>query len=79
MPQDHPADLSDRELEVLELVAQDMPTKQIARHLHMGETTVKTHIGAMLRKTGARSRVGLALFHARQVGSLGQATFRSIG
>ncbi|WP_432250948.1 response regulator transcription factor [Streptomyces sanyensis] len=37
-----------------------MSNTDIATHLGVGVTTVKTHIGALKRKLGADSRVGLA-------------------
>jgi DNA-binding NarL/FixJ family response regulator len=48
--------LSAREREVLELVAQGMPNKSIARTLSITERTVKFHVSAALRKLGARNR-----------------------
>lgn len=52
--------LTDREREVLTLIAAGLPNADIAACLGMGVTTVKTHIGAMKRKLGADSRVALA-------------------
>ncbi|WP_230684806.1 response regulator transcription factor [Cellulomonas sp. JZ18] len=49
--------LSERELAVLQLLAQGMSNAEIARHLHVGETTVKSHLGHVMRKWGARDRV----------------------
>jgi DNA-binding NarL/FixJ family response regulator len=45
-----------REREVLSLVAEGLPNKQIARQLHISEHTVKFHINALLTKLGAASR-----------------------
>ncbi len=45
-----------REQEVLALVAEGLPNKQIARQLHISEHTVKFHINALLTKLGAGSR-----------------------
>jgi DNA-binding NarL/FixJ family response regulator len=42
--------LSERELEVLQLVAKGMSNKEIGRALWIGETTVKTHVSHILRK-----------------------------
>lgn len=52
--------LTDREREVLTLIAAGLPNADIAGCLGMGVTTVKTHIGAMKRKLGVGSRVALA-------------------
>ncbi|WP_351228852.1 response regulator transcription factor [Streptomyces sp. NPDC002133] len=57
---DGPAGLTDREREVLALIAAGLPNSDIAAHLGMGVTTVKTHIGALKRKLAVTSRVGLA-------------------
>lgn len=48
--------LSAREIEVLELVADGWPNKEIAAHLGLSEFTVKRHIQNILRKIGVRSR-----------------------
>ncbi|MGW1884378.1 response regulator [Streptomyces sp. NPDC001970] len=57
---DGPAGLTDREREVLALIAAGLPNTDIAAHLGMGVTTVKTHIGALKRKLAVTSRVALA-------------------
>jgi DNA-binding NarL/FixJ family response regulator len=48
--------LSDREIEVLGLVAVGLPNKGIARELGISEHTVKFHVGTILGKLGAASR-----------------------
>ncbi|HYO88171.1 MAG TPA: response regulator transcription factor [Candidatus Limnocylindrales bacterium] len=50
------AGFTPREQEVLALVAEGLPNKQIARQLHISEHTVKFHINALLTKLGAGSR-----------------------
>ncbi|WP_328400363.1 response regulator transcription factor [Streptomyces sp. NBC_00390] len=52
--------LTEREREVLALIAAGLSNADIAAHLGMGVTTVKTHIGALKRKLAVDSRVGLA-------------------
>jgi DNA-binding CsgD family transcriptional regulator len=56
-------ELSGRELEILELVADGLANRQIARQLHVSEETVKTHLRRLMRKLGATSRA-----HAVAVG-----------
>ena len=53
--------LTERELEVLEEVAQGANNTEIGQRLYMAEGTGKTHIGRLLSKLGARDRVGLVL------------------
>ena len=59
-PQPLPA-LTGRERDVLELVAQGLSNTEIAERLHIGVTTVKTHITSLMTKTDSPNRVRLAL------------------
>jgi DNA-binding CsgD family transcriptional regulator len=49
--------LTDRELEILSLVAAGEPTAAISQRLGVAENTVKTHLTSVYRKTGCRNRV----------------------
>ncbi|MFI6243862.1 response regulator [Micromonospora sp. NPDC050795] len=54
--------LTARERDVLDLVAEGLSNTEIADQLHIGVTTVKTHITSLMTKTGSPNRVRLALF-----------------
>ncbi len=49
--------LTDREREVLTVIGQGWTNTEIAERLHLAESTVKTHVGRVLAKTGARDRI----------------------
>src|SRR5579883_234699 len=48
--------LTERELEVLHLLAQGMPNKEIAAHLVISERTAKFHVSSIMGKLGAANR-----------------------
>ncbi|WP_217166667.1 response regulator transcription factor [Streptomyces sp. AC512_CC834] len=51
------APLTDRETEILRVMGQGWTNTEIAERLHLAESTVKTHVGRILAKTGSRDRV----------------------
>ena len=59
----HPAppkelsELTERELEILRLIATGLSNAEIGRELYIGETTVKTHVTHIFQKLGLRDRV----------------------
>jgi HD-GYP domain-containing protein (c-di-GMP phosphodiesterase class II) len=61
-PVPRPAGLSERECEVLGLIARGMATKQVARQLGISPKTCDHHIQRLYRKTGLSTRAGATLF-----------------
>lgn len=59
--------LTERETEVLRLIAQGLANKEIAHRLGIAEKTVKSHVSAILAKLGVQSRTQAALY-AAQIG-----------
>ncbi|MFC9130451.1 response regulator [Streptomyces sp. NPDC057099] len=51
------ASLTDREREILTVIGQGWTNTEIATRLHLAESTVKTHVGRILAKTGSRDRI----------------------
>lgn len=64
-PPDPVADLSDREREVLGLLAEGLRNREIAERLVITESTVKTHVRHVLEKLRFRNRSEAAAFAAR--------------
>lgn len=59
-----PEKLTERETEVLRLLAQGLANKEIARRLQIGDKTVKTHVSNIFGKLGVVSRTQAALYAA---------------
>jgi len=57
--------LSEREMEVLQLMAKGLSNREIGRALWIGETTVKTHVSHVLRKLGVADRTQAVLAGVR--------------
>jgi DNA-binding NarL/FixJ family response regulator len=55
------AGITDREREVLTLIARGLCNTEIEHHLHLSRGTVKTHIGRLLAKLDARDRAQLVI------------------
>jgi len=60
-----PDDLTERELEVIRLVAQGRTNREIADEFVLSEKTVKTHISHVLAKLGLKDRTQLAIYAIR--------------
>ena len=60
-----PEALTDREAEVLRLLARGKANKQIASSLYVSEKTVKAHVSSILMKLGVQSRTQAALYAVR--------------
>ena len=61
-----PAGLTERELEVLRLIARGMSNRQIAKELVVSEKTVKTHVSNILAKLHLADRTQAALYAVRE-------------
>ncbi|HHO46879.1 MAG TPA: response regulator transcription factor [Desulfobacteraceae bacterium] len=59
------ASLTQREREIALLVAEGLSNQAIGERLYISERTVKAHLGSIFAKTGAQSRVKLALLISR--------------
>ncbi|WP_435742564.1 response regulator transcription factor [Microbacterium sp. PMB16] len=59
-PASERSDLTRRESEVAELVADGLSNREVAQSLHVSVRTVESHVATILRKLGLRSRSGLA-------------------
>ena len=60
--------LTDREMDVLRLIATGLSNKQIAAQLFISEETVKVHIRNLLRKLNVHSRVAATILYFQQQG-----------
>ena len=65
-PQDPLSELSEREREILSLVAEGLTNREIGERVHLAEKTVKNHMTNILGKLYVRSRVEAALLASRQ-------------
>ncbi|MEU8300913.1 response regulator transcription factor [Micromonospora sp. NPDC048909] len=64
--------VTEREREVLTLIARGLSNTELAAHLHLSLATVKTHVGRLLTKLAARDRAQLVIV-AYETGLVGPA------
>ncbi len=64
-PEKSYAALTEREVDVVKLLAQGKSNKEIAQALNIGEQTVKTHVSRILDKLGLSSRTQVVLYAIR--------------
>ncbi len=60
------ADLTEREQQILELIAESLGNKQIARQLDIAESTVKVHVKHLLKKLKLRTRLEAAVWSLKR-------------
>ncbi|MBS3765379.1 response regulator transcription factor [Candidatus Bipolaricaulota bacterium] len=65
-PQDSSEDLTDREVEVLELLAEGLPNEDIAEKLYISERTVRSHVSNILAKLDLTNRTQAALYAVKK-------------
>ncbi|WP_338477674.1 LuxR C-terminal-related transcriptional regulator [Pseudomonas trivialis] len=58
-------EITNRESDVIELLAQGLTNKQIGKELGISNHTVRDHISSMLKKTKTTNRVELAVFRGK--------------
>lgn len=75
---DNPEKLTEREIDVLRLLAAGKANKEIALELIIGETTVKTHVSNIMMKLGVSSRTQAALY-AVKIGLVPKDVFDALG
>jgi NarL family two-component system response regulator LiaR len=64
-PEDSAEELTDREIEVLELLAEGLPNEDIAEKLYISERTVRSHVSNILGKLDLANRTQAALYAVR--------------
>ncbi|HYL08237.1 MAG TPA: response regulator transcription factor [Candidatus Udaeobacter sp.] len=65
VPDSQVARLSDRQVEILKLLAEGYSNREIANRVHLSENTVKTHLQSIFDELGVKNRVQAAIVAAR--------------
>ena len=60
-------DISEREQEIITLVAEGLSNKEISARLYLSEGTVRNYLSSILEKLGLRDRTQLAVFYYKEV------------
>jgi DNA-binding NarL/FixJ family response regulator len=60
-------DLTDREGEIIELIAEGLDNAEIASRIYISEGTIRNHISAILQKLGLKNRTQLAVYYYRHI------------
>ena len=60
-------DISEREQEIISLVAEGLSNKEISARLYLSEGTVRNYLSSILEKLGLRDRTQLAVFYYKEV------------
>lgn len=63
-------ELTDREKQIVQLVCQELSSKQIADRLSVSERTIENHRAAVMKKLGVKNTIGL-VHYAYQIGIMG--------
>lgn len=58
--------LSERQRDILRLVADGLSNREIAEHVHLSELTIKSYVEELLKQLGARNRVHAAVLATRR-------------
>lgn len=69
----NPDGLTDREREILDLIAEGLTNRQIGARLHLAEKTVKNYVSGLLAKLGFERRTQAAVYGAQHHGEAPQA------
>ena len=70
--------LTEREIQVLEMVSHGCQNKLIAAQFNLSEHTIKVHLHNIIKKLGARNRTAAAAIFLERVGSVNGSPDRGV-